>query len=105
MIQNHTHECLKPKDICPDCTRGKLYLIPPKVVVVLTGHAPVSAKKHILERLRCNLCGSVFTAAFPNGIELKKYDDNVSVAIALFKNYAGFPLNVWKPSKTWSASP
>jgi transposase len=92
MIQNHTHECLKPKDICPDCTRGKLYLIPPKVVVVLTGHAPVSAKKHILEQLRCNLCGSVFTAAFPNGIELKKYDDSVSVAIALFKNYAGLPL-------------
>jgi transposase len=67
-------------------------LIPPKVVVVLTGHAPVSAKKHILERLRCNLCGSVFTAAPPNGIKLKKYDDGVSVAIALFKNYAGLPL-------------
>lgn len=61
-------------------------------MVVLTGHAPVSAKKHVLERLRCNLCGSVFTATPPNGIELKKYDDSVSVAIALFKNYTGLPL-------------
>lgn len=32
-----------------------------------------------------------FTASPPKDMEMKKYDDSVSVAISLFKNYAGLP--------------
>jgi transposase len=86
---------LKAKDICPECSRGRLYAEPPRTVIVLKGNPPVSAERHILERLRCNLCGSVFTASPNIGVKIDKrskyYDPSVSVIIALLKNYMGMP--------------
>jgi len=46
--------------------------------------------KHVMERLRCALCGSVFTAH--PGFKLEKYPPSVKATIALTKNYLGIPL-------------
>jgi transposase len=63
------HESLKPKDKCPVCKKGKVYdTLEPKVIVRITGQAPLSAKVYELQRLRCNLCGEIFTAKPPKGI-------------------------------------
>ena len=60
------HESLKPKDPCPDCHRGKLYELPdPGIIVRVTGNAPCSGKVYELQKLRCNLCQKIFTAASP----------------------------------------
>src|SRR5690606_4657577 len=57
------HECLKPGDACPKCERGKVYPLPePKRLVRIAGHAPLTAVVYEVERLRCNLCGTCFTA-------------------------------------------
>jgi len=57
------HESLQPGDACPDCQQGSVYEVSrPGVLVRITGQAPVQAKVYRLQKLRCNLCGKVFTA-------------------------------------------
>jgi len=48
---------------------------------------------HELEKLRCNLCGKVFTAAAPEGIGEEKYNAKAASMIALLKYGSGLPFN------------
>lgn len=89
-IQEHTHEFLSRGDSCPGGCGGKLYFIKPKIMVCLRGDSLVTAKKHILERLRCSLCGEVFSAS-PANVNLKKYDETVKAQVAIAKFYMGLP--------------
>ena len=89
------HESLEPGAPCPDpdC-KGKVYrLKKPKVIVRVTGAAPLRATVHRCERLRCNLCGTVFTAKAPEGIGEGKYDETSASMIALLKYGSGVPFN------------
>ncbi len=57
------HPSLSPGDPCPQCETGTVYETGrPGVVVRLIGQSPVGAKVYYLQKLRCNLCGVVFTA-------------------------------------------
>ena len=57
---------LKAGDPCPECPKGKVYPIKKAGIVVrFVGMAPLAAKIYELEKLRCNLCGEVFTADAP----------------------------------------
>jgi len=88
------HESLKPKDACPDCHKGKLYKLPDAGVIVrVTGNAPCSATVYELQKLRCNLCQKVFTAAAPDHIGDEKYDAASGAMIALLKYGSGLPFN------------
>lgn len=88
------HESLNPKDRCPDCKKGKLYEISdPGVIVLVTGNAPCSAKVYELQKLRCNLCQQIFTAAAPDDIGDEKDDAASGAMIALLKYGSGLPLN------------
>ncbi len=88
------HETLKPKDPCPDCYRGKLYELPqPGIIVRVTGNAPCSGKIYELQKLRCNLCQKIFTAAAPDDIGDEKYDAASGAMIALLKYGSGLPFN------------
>jgi hypothetical protein len=44
-----------------------------------------------LEKLRCNLCGDVFTAAPPEGVGEKKYDETAASMIAPLRYGSGVP--------------
>lgn len=88
------HESLKPKDACPECTKGKVYTYQhPGVLVRLRGHAPIAGTVYQLEKLRCNLCGEVFTAMAPEGVGNEKYDASSGSMIALLKYGTGMPFN------------
>ena len=74
--------------------KGKLYTQPqPAVLVRIRGMAPLSATRYELERLRCNLCGEVFTAAAPTGVGEQKYDHSATAMIALLKYGCGLPFH------------
>jgi transposase len=89
-----SHESLKSGDPCPECTKGTVYKkSPPGVLVRIRSHAPVQAKVFELEKLRCNLCGKVFTARPPAGVGSEKYDATTATMIALLKYGAGMPFN------------
>jgi transposase len=88
------HESLKPGDCCPECLKGKVYgQKVPALLVRLVGRAPIGATVYELEKLRCNLCGEVFTAAAPEGIGEEKYDETAAGMIALLKYGSGFPFH------------
>ncbi len=86
------HPSLKPGDHCPECQEGKVYAQKePGLLVRVVGQAPLQATVYQRERLRCNLCGGVFTAEAPDGVGTKKYDETSASMIALLKYGSGFP--------------
>lgn len=92
--QKIDHASLKAKDNCPECLKGKLYIQKePATLVRVTGMAPLQAKVYELERLRCNLCGEVFTAKAPGDVGEEKYDHSAAAMIALLKYGCGMPFN------------
>jgi len=88
-----SHELLKPGDRCPGCQRGKLYWQEPRRLIRLKGQAPISATLWELERLRCNLCGEMYTAKPPPEAGKKKYDETAVSMIALLKYGNGLPFH------------
>jgi hypothetical protein len=87
-------ESLEVGDCCPKCAEGTVYAMPPAVFLRFTGHAPVGAEIYECERLRCNLCGAIFTAEPPPGVhKQREYDVTVPSIIALLKYGSGFPFN------------
>lgn len=88
------HVSLSIGQRCPGCLKGKLYdCVAPGVLVRVTGQAPLAATVYELQKLRCNLCGEVFTAEPPAGIGTEKYDAGAGAMIALLKYGSGLPFN------------
>ena len=89
-----SHETLKPGDACSDCIKGTVYecKIPGRIIRV-TGQAPLTAKVYELQKLRCNLCGKVFTATLPKEAGSAKYNAESISIMALLKYGTGVPFN------------
>lgn len=86
------HAELKAGDACPECARGKVYAQrDPKALVKIVGQAPLAATVYEMERLRCNGCGQMFTAAEPEGISSEKFDATATAIIAQLKYGSGVP--------------
>jgi len=65
----------------------------PALIVRISAKAPLSAKVYELQKLRCNLCGQVFTAKAPEALGDEKYDSASGAMIALLKYGSGLPFN------------
>jgi len=88
------HESLKPGDPCPNCKKGTVYeTAEPGRLVRIKGQAPLGATVYELQKLRCNLCGEIFTAQTPPGVGPQKYDAESASMIALLKYGSGLPFN------------
>ena len=91
---NVSHDSLERGNRCPDCGRGKLHrMATQKVLVRVTGMAPLRAQVYELERLRCGLCGKIYAAQPPPGVGNEKYDETAASMIALLKYGCGVPFN------------
>ena len=87
-----SHATLKSGYRCPKCERGKVYeMAPPGVLVRVVGRVPLATTVYELEKLRCNLCGEVFTAEPPARAGPDKYDATAASMIALLKYGSGLP--------------
>ena len=87
------HEFLKPGDPCPNCHKGTVYTATPSRLVRLRGQAPLGATVYELEKVRCGLCGAIFTAPAPPDVGSDKYDAEAASMIALLKYGSGLPFN------------
>lgn len=87
------HKHLKPGDGCPKCIKGIVYLTAPGRIIRIRGQAPLGAKVYELQKLRCGLCGEIFTASPPDGMGSDKYDAESASMIALMKYGSGVPFN------------
>jgi hypothetical protein len=89
-----SHESLRSGDSCPVCIRGTVYTVAtPGVLIRLVGQPPVQATIYELQKLRCNLCGTVFTARVPEEAGAQKYDPTVGSLIGLLKYGTGMPFH------------
>jgi hypothetical protein len=88
------HQTLPSGCLCPACQRGKLYRYgTPAPVLRFKASVPVTSQTYLLEKLRCNACQAVFTAALPPEAGAHKYDTSVQVAIAEQRYATGVPHN------------
>ncbi len=88
------HESLKSADSCPGCLKGKVYARKtPAFRIRIKGQAPIGATVYEIEKLRCNLCGEMFTAKEPEGVGSEKYDTSSASMVALLKYGSGFPFH------------
>jgi transposase len=90
---NVPHPELCAGDGCPFCRKGTLYDHHPSPFVRFTGQAPLQATVYRLQRLRCHLCGKVFTAPAPQEMGGQKYDHTACSMIGLLKYGSGMPFN------------
>nr|WP_284664240.1 hypothetical protein [Myxococcus sp. SDU36] len=74
--------------------KGKVYpLQEPSKRVRVKGMAPLVATVWECERLRCNLCGEVYTAQAPEGVGEEKYDETAVAMTGLLKYGCGLPFH------------
>ena len=85
---------LRAGDACPSCTKGRVYAsCEPGLIVRLTGQAPIGGVVYELQKLRCSLCGEVFSAEAPPGVGQDKYDAESAAMIGLLKYGVGLPFH------------
>ena len=88
------HAHVKHGDRCPECAQGTVYRQrEPGVLVRMVGQAPIAATVYALEKLRCHLCGELFTADPPPGVGSEKYDTTTGAMVALLKYGSGMPFH------------
>jgi transposase len=87
------HPSLRAGDACPACGEGTVYDKAPGVLVRITGQPPLAAKIYRLQKLRCHLCGQVFTADAPAEAGPTKYSATAGSMIGLLKYGSGMPFN------------
>lgn len=87
------HPTLTAGDACPKCGQGTVYAKSPGTLMRIIGQPPVSATIYRLEKLRCHLCGQVFTAPAPAEAGDRKYDATAASMIGLLKYGSGLPFN------------
>jgi transposase len=87
------HPSLTAGDPCPACADGIVYEKTAGVLVRITGQPPLAATIYRLQRLRCHLCGQVFTAPAPAEAGNQKYDATAGSMIGLLKYGSGMPFN------------
>ena len=84
---------LTAKDPCPqEGCDGTVYpLQDPGVFIHITGGPVATAIKYELEKLRCNLCDTVYTAKLPENIGPEKYSNSFIAMLMIHKYYAAMP--------------
>jgi transposase len=87
------HPHLRVGDLCPKCLRAKLYLVKkPARIVRIMAQLPFEATIYELERLRCALCGALFTTPPPPEAGDGKHDPSVGIMLAIQRYGAGQPM-------------
>lgn len=86
------HATLHSGDPCPCCENGRVYDTGrPGTEPRIKGRSPFAVTVYRPGKMRCNLCGEVFTAELPKEAGSKKYDETAASVIALLKYGTGVP--------------
>jgi transposase len=87
------HATFKPGDACPTECGGNLYRVneKPGGIIRIKGQACAHVVRYEFEKLRCALCGAVFTADPPSDFPPKKYDDHFRANLVVQKYFMASP--------------
>ena len=85
------HPLYRVGDLCPiDGCSGKLSLSSPGIFIRIEGSNLFNVFRYETQKLRCALCGTLFTATLPDHIK-SKYDFSAKALIAVMKYEMGVP--------------
>jgi len=109
-ICHHKLTGLEKGQTCPKCEQGRVYKTEPASFIRITGQTPLAAEKHIMEQLRCNLCGQLFTAPLPDdilhdGARQQKYGYSARAMMAISKFFMGNPYYRQESLQTFMGMP
>lgn len=88
-VEKINHELYQPGDPCPTQCGGKLYLARAGSFVRINGGSLVEATRYEIEKLRCQICGELFSAKLPYQ---DKYDAKSKAVIAISRYQMGTPM-------------
>lgn len=60
-------------------------------MIRIIGQPPAEIVRYEVQKLRCSLCGVIFTAALPDGIDDEKYDAYFKAHLAVQKYFVAVP--------------
>lgn len=83
------HQTLKKGSSCPACLKGKLFQLKSGTIIRIVGQPWLAVEIHRPERLRCSLCGKVFTAKLPEELVIGSRADSSAKAIVTLLKYRG----------------
>lgn len=87
------HETIHPGQKCPACEKGLIRdTNRPSVLLRFCAQPLIKATAFVIEKLRCALCGKLFSAT-PPPEAIEKYDQNVAVMLAVMRYGYGMPTN------------
>lgn len=88
------HQALKKGSLCPACLKGKLFNLSPGNVLHIKGQPWLQVEIYRPERLRCPLCGKIFTADLPHEVATgSRADCTAKAIVSLLKYRGGVPFN------------
>ena len=82
---------LEPGQLRPKACGGKLYQFRPSTIIRIKGSQMSCAHRYVIEKLRCSLCGEIFSAKPPKDMGTEKYDASFVAQIAIQKYFMGMP--------------
>lgn len=83
------HQTLKKGDSCPECLKGRLFQLKSGTIIRIVGQPWLQVEIHKPERLRCSLCGKIFTANLPSELNTGSRADHSAKAIVTLLKYRG----------------
>ena len=88
------HELLRPGQQCPDCRKGLIRDTDrPSVLMHFCAQPLIKATAFVVEKLRCTLCGKLFSATPPPDAGGEKYDQNVAPMLSVLRYGYGMPMS------------
>ena len=93
-IESVPHPTLSPGAMCPAVAcGGRLYeMTEPGFVVRVTGSPLAMATRYELQKLRCAICETIYTAPLPEGVSDQKYDAGFVSMLMINKYFMAMPL-------------
>lgn len=86
---NIAHASLTKGSTCPSCQKGRLFNLSPGTVIRIVGQPWLQVEICRPERLRCSMCGKIFTAALSQEITTESRADSSAKAIVSLLKYRG----------------
>jgi len=83
------HQTLKKGDSCPECLKGKLFQLKSGTIIRIVGQPWLQVEIHKPERLRCSLCGKIFTANLSSELNTGSRADHSAKSIVTLLKYRG----------------
>ena len=95
-VCHHQLDGVEKGQLCSKCEKGRLYKFEPASFIRITGQSPLTAEKHVMEQMRCALCGVVLTAQLPeevlnDGARQQKYGYSARALMTINRFFMGSP--------------